>query len=105
MALRSARIEALSHPPIGQTLQCRVNTTKTKSLFHHFNVWNSRPFGWALTAISHHPTTLLFVVVLFEPLAKLSAILKVEKVDYFHNAISNMTELLQNIVQLNIKII
>jgi hypothetical protein len=69
MALRSARREALSQPAIGKPLQCRVYPTETKSLFHHFNVWNSRPLGWTLTAISHHPTTFLFVVVLFEPLA------------------------------------
>ena len=77
MAFRSARREALSQPPIGQLLQCRVNLTETKSLFHHFNVWNSWPLGWILTAISHHPTTLLFVVVFFEPLAKLGTIPKV----------------------------
>lgn len=105
MAFRSARREALSQPTIGKSLKGTVYPSETKSLVHHFNVWNSRPFGWALTAISNHLTTLLFVVVLFEPLAKLSAILKVKKVDYFHNAISNITELLQNIVQLNIKII
>jgi hypothetical protein len=74
MALRSTRREALNQPPIGKALEGAVYQTETVSLFHHFNVWNSRPFGWALTTISHHPTTLLYVVVLFEPLPKLRTI-------------------------------
>ena len=74
MAFRSARREALSQPPIGQPIQCRVNPTETKRLFHHFNVWNSRTFRWALTAINHHQTTFLFVVVIFKPLPKFGTI-------------------------------
>ena len=48
MTFCSARGEVLSQPAIGKPLQCRVYPTETKSLFHHFNVWNSRPFGWRL---------------------------------------------------------
>ena len=71
MALRSARREALSQPTIGKTFKCAIYPPEAKSLFHHIDVRNSRPLGWALTAISYHPTTFLFTVVLFEPLAKL----------------------------------
>ena len=35
MTFCSTRREALSQPPIGQTLQCRVNPTETKSFFLH----------------------------------------------------------------------
>ena len=87
MALRSARREALSQPPIGQPLQYRVNPTETKSFFHNLNVWYSWPL-WTFTAICHHPTTFLFAMVLFEPLPKFGAIPKVEKINYFHGTIS-----------------
>lgn len=76
MAFCSARREALSQSTIGKTLEGAVYPSETKRLFHHFNVWNSWPFRWTLTAISHHPTTFLFVVVLFEPLPKLRTIPK-----------------------------
>ena len=77
MTFCSTRREALSQPPIGQPLQCRVYPPEAKCLFHHFNVWNSWPLRCTLTAISYRPATLLFVVVLFEPLAKLGTIPKV----------------------------
>ena len=87
MTFCSARREALSQPPIGQPLQCRVNPTETKSFFHNLNVWYSWPL-WTFTAICHHPTTFLFAMVLFEPLPKFGAIPKVEKINYFHGTIS-----------------
>jgi hypothetical protein len=71
MAFSSARIETLSQPTIRKTLEGAVYPSETKSLFHNFDVRNSWTLRWTLTAISHHPTTFLFVVVLFEPLAKL----------------------------------
>jgi hypothetical protein len=74
MAFGTARREALSQPTIGKPLEGTVYPLEVKSFFHHINVWNSRLFRWALTAISHHPTTFLFVVVLFEPLTKLGTI-------------------------------
>ncbi len=74
MAFGAARREALSQPTIGKPFKCAIYPSETKRLFHHFNVWNSWPPGWTLTARSHHPTTFLFVVVLFEPLAKLGTI-------------------------------
>ena len=42
---------------------------KVENLLHLGNRSELRqwPLGWTLTAISHHPTTFLFVVVLFEP--------------------------------------
>jgi hypothetical protein len=71
MAFGSARRETLSQPTIRKTLEGAVYPSETKSLFHNFDVRNSWPLRWTLTARSHHPTTFLFVVVLFEPLAKL----------------------------------
>ena len=71
MAFRSARREALSQPTIGKPFKCAIYPSETKRLFHYFDVRNSWPLGWTLTTISHHPTTFLFVVVLFEPLTKL----------------------------------
>jgi hypothetical protein len=85
MTFRSARREALSQPTIGKSFKSTVYPPEAKSFFHHFNVWNSWPLGWTLTAISHHPTTFLFVVVLFEPLAKLRTIPKVYKIYNFHD--------------------
>ena len=77
MTFCSARREALSQPTIGKSFKRTVYPPEAKSFFHHFNVWNSWPLGWTLTAISHHPTTLLFVVVLFESLAKFGTVPKV----------------------------
>ena len=71
MTFCSARREALSQPAIGKPFKCAIYPSEAKRLFHYFDVRNSWPLGWTLTAISHHPTTFLFVVVLFEPLAKL----------------------------------
>ena len=71
MAFKPARREALSQPTIGKPFKCAIYPSEAKRLFHYFDVRNSWPLGWTLTAISHHPTTFLFVVVLFEPLAKL----------------------------------
>jgi hypothetical protein len=71
MAFCSARREALSQPTIGKSFEGTVYPPEAKSLFHYIDVWNSRPLGWALTAISYHPTTFLFTVVLFEPMTKL----------------------------------
>ena len=71
MTFCSARREALSQPTIGKPFKCAVYPSETKRLFHNFDVRNSWPLRWTLTARSHHPTTFLFVVVLFEPLAKL----------------------------------
>ena len=71
MAFSSARREALSQPTIRKPLKCAIYPSETKRLFHYFDVRNSWPFGWELTAICYHPTTFLFVVVLFEPMAKL----------------------------------
>ena len=85
MAFGAARREALSQPTIGKSFEGTVYPPEAKSLFHYFDVWNSQPLGWTLTAISYHPTTFLFVVVIFKPLAKLGTSFKVEKVDYFHD--------------------
>ena len=74
MALRSARREALSQPTIGKPFKCAVYPSEAKRLFHYFDVRNSWPLGWTLTAISHHPTTFLCIVVLFEPMTKLRTI-------------------------------
>jgi hypothetical protein len=74
MAFSSARREALGQPTIRKTLECAVYPPKTKRLFHNFNVWNSWPFRWTLTAISYHPTAFLFVVGLLEPSTKLGTI-------------------------------
>ena len=74
MALRSARREALSQPTIGKPFKCAIYPSKAKRLFHYFDVRNSGPLGWTLTAISHHPTKFLCIVVLFEPMAKLRTI-------------------------------
>ena len=74
MALWSARREALGQLTIRKTLEGTIYPPETKSFFHNFNIWDSWPLGWTLTAISHHPTTFLFIVVLFEPLAKLGTI-------------------------------
>ena len=71
MTFGAARREALSQPTIGKTFKCAIYPPEAKSLFHYFDVRNSRPLGRALTAISYHPTIFLFVVVLLEPLAKL----------------------------------
>ena len=71
MAFCSTRREALSQPTIGKAFKCAIYPPEAKSLFHYFDVWNSRPLGWTLTAISYHPTTFLFAVVLFEPMTKL----------------------------------
>ena len=67
MAFSSARREALSQPTIRKPLEGAVYPSEAKGLFHHINVWYSLPLG-AFTAIGHHPTTSLFVVVLFKPL-------------------------------------
>ena len=75
MAFSSARRETLSQPTIRKTLEGTIYPPETKSLFNYFNVWNSRPIRWTLTAISHHPTGFLFVVVLFKPSTKPKAIL------------------------------
>jgi hypothetical protein len=77
MAFSSARREALGQPTIGKSFKCTVYPSETKSLFNYFDVWNSWPIRWTLTAISHHPTAFLYVVVLFEPLPKLRTIPKV----------------------------
>ena len=69
MTVCSARREALSQSAIWQPLEGAVYPTKTKSLFHYFDVRNSWPL-WAFASISYHPTTFLFVVVLFKPLSK-----------------------------------
>ena len=74
MALRSARREALSQPTIGKPFKCAIYPSEAKRLFHYFDVRNSWPLGWTLTAISHHPTTFLCIVVLFEPMTKLRTI-------------------------------
>jgi hypothetical protein len=71
MALRSARREALSQPTIWKPLEGAIYPSETKSFFHHFDVRNSWPIGWTLTAIIHHPTAFLYIVVFFEPLSKL----------------------------------
>lgn len=55
-----------------KTLQRAVYPPEAQSLFHHLYVWYSLPF-WAFAPIGHHPTTLLPIVVLFQPLAKLRA--------------------------------
>ena len=70
MTFCSARREALSQPTIGKPFKCAIYPSEAKRLFHYFDVRNSWPLGWTLTAISHHPTTFLFVVVLFKPLSK-----------------------------------
>ena len=70
LALRSARREALCQPTIGKPFKCAIYPSEAKRLFHYFDVRNSWPLGWTFTAISHHPTTFLFVVVLFKPLSK-----------------------------------
>ena len=70
MAFGSARGEALHQPPVGKPLQSRIYPPETKSLFNHFNVWNSRPFRLTFAAVSHYPTTFLFGVVLFKPKGK-----------------------------------
>ena len=88
MTFGTARRKALHQTAVGQTLERTVYPSETKCLFHNFDVWNSWPFRRTLTAISHHPTTFLFVVVLFEPLPKLRTIPKVKKIDYFHEVIS-----------------
>ena len=72
MAFRSARGESLRQPSIRKTLQRAVYPPEAQSLFHHLYVWYSLPF-WAFAPIGHHPATLLPVVVLFQPLAKLRA--------------------------------
>jgi len=72
MAFGSARRETLSQPTIRKTLEGVIHPTKTKSLFYNLNVWYSSPL-WASTSISYHPTTFLFVVVLFKPLSKFGA--------------------------------
>ena len=74
MTFCSARREALSQPTIGKPFKCAIDPSEAKRLFHYFDVRNSWPLGWTLTAISHHPTTFLFVVVLFEPMTKLRTI-------------------------------
>lgn len=84
MAFRSARGESLRQPSIRKTLQRAIYPPEAQSLFHHLYVWYSLPF-WAFAPIGHHPTTLLPIVVLFQPLAKFGAIPKVEKIDYFHD--------------------
>lgn len=71
MAFSSARREALGQLTIRKTLEGTIYPPETKSFFHNFNIWDSWPLGWTLTAISYHPTAFLFVVVLLESLAKL----------------------------------
>ena len=88
VAIRSARGEALCQPVIGKALEGAVYPPETESRFNNFNEWNSWPLRWTLTAISHYPTTFLFAMVLFDPLPKFGAIPKVEKINYFHRAIS-----------------
>ena len=61
-------------PTIGKPFKCAIYPSKAKRLFHYFDVRNSWPLGWTLTAISHHPTKFLCIVVLFEPMAKLRMI-------------------------------
>ena len=73
MTFCSARREALSQPTIGKPFKCAIYPSEAKRLFHYFDVRNSWPLGWTLTAISHHPTKLLLVVVLHEPPAQLIA--------------------------------
>ena len=74
MTFCSARREALSQPTIGKPFKCAIYPSEAKRLFHYFDVRNSWPLGWTLTAISHHPTTFLCIVVLFEPMTKLRTI-------------------------------
>ena len=74
MAFGAARREALSQPTIRKAFKCAIYPSETKRLFHYFDVRNSWPLGWTLTAISHHPTTFLCIVVLFEPMTKLRTI-------------------------------
>ena len=54
MTFCSARREALSQPTIGKPLKCAVYPSEAKRLFHYFDVRNSWPLRWTLTAISHH---------------------------------------------------
>ena len=77
MAFMAARRKALNQSSIGQAFESGVYPAEAQSLFHNFDVWNGRPFG-AFTAIGHHPTTLLFAMVIHKPLSKLGAILKME---------------------------
>ena len=77
----------VGQPAIGKPLKCAIYPSEAKRLFHYFDVRNSWPLGWTLTAISHYPTTFLFAMVLFEPLPKFGAIPKVEKINYFHGTI------------------
>ena len=72
MAVLAARGEALDEAPVRQPLEGAVDPTEAESLFHDFNIWNRWPF-WTFPTISHHPTTFLFVVVLFKPLSKFGA--------------------------------
>lgn len=69
MTFCSARREALSQPTIGKPFKSAIYPSEAKRLFHYFNVRNSWPL-WAFASISYHPTTFLFVVVLFKPLSK-----------------------------------
>ena len=69
MTFCSARREALSQPTIGKPFKCAIYPSEAKRLFHYFDVRNSWPL-WTFASISYHPTTFLFVVVLFEPLSK-----------------------------------
>ena len=74
MAFGSARREALSQPTIGKPLKCAIYPSEAKRLFHYFDVRDSWPLGWTFTAISHHPTKSLCIVILFELLTKLRTI-------------------------------
>ena len=69
MTVLAARGEALDEAPVRQPLEGAVNPSEAKCLFHDFDVWYSWPL-WAFASISYHPTTFLFVVVLFKPLSK-----------------------------------
>ena len=63
MAVLAARRKTLSEAPVRKLLECAVDPTEAKSLFHDFDVWKNTRQG-SLAPAHDYPALLFLGVIL-----------------------------------------
>ena len=73
MAVLAARRSALSEAPVRKLLECAVDPTEAKSLFHDINVLKYARRG-SLPPAHDNPALLFLGAILLQPISKLRAV-------------------------------